>query len=106
MNKKINFSKFADKALQGLTLTKKECLDILNCPEGKIRELLQAGFFVRKRYFGKEVYLHMLINAKSGHCTENCSYCSQSAVSKASIEKYPLLDEETIVEGAYAASEA
>ena len=36
----------------------------------------------------------MLMNAKSGACQEDCGYCSQSAVSKAPIERYGLLPPE------------
>ena len=100
MSKKVEFLKLAHKALQDLPLTEEECLAVLRCPDEEILELLQATFIVRKKYFGKKVYLHMLINAKSGLCTEDCSYCSQSAVSRASIEKYPLVDAETIIMGA------
>lgn len=44
--------------------------------------------------------LNMIINAKSGLCPENCGYCSQSIVSTAPIEKYTLLDKETLLAGA------
>jgi biotin synthase-like enzyme len=36
------------------------------------------------------VKLNLLVNAKSGICQEDCSYCSQSIVSTAPIEKYPI----------------
>ncbi|MFA4835668.1 MAG: biotin synthase BioB, partial [Dehalococcoidia bacterium] len=65
-----------------------------------ILELLQSAFMVRERYFGKKVIIQLLINARSGLCTEDCAYCSQSAVSQASIEKYSLLDEDEIIKGA------
>ncbi len=102
----MRYSKQVDKALRDHLLTEEECLEILNCREEDILELLHSAFMVRKKYFGKKVYLHMLINARSGLCSEDCSYCSQSAVSDASIEKYPLVDEETIVKGARSAREA
>ena len=35
----------------------------------------------------------------------DCGYCSQSIVSKAPVDKYPLLDKETLVEGARRALE-
>ena len=44
--------------------------------------------------------LNMLINAKSGLCPEDCGYCSQSIVSTAPIEKYPLLKKDVLVAGA------
>jgi biotin synthase len=42
----------------------------------------------------------MIINTKSGLCPENCGYCSQSIVSNAPIEKYRMVDKETILKGA------
>jgi biotin synthase len=42
----------------------------------------------------------MIINAKSGLCPEDCAYCSQSSISTAPIEKYPLLSKEQILAGA------
>lgn len=42
----------------------------------------------------------MIINAKSGLCPEDCGYCSQSIVSSAPIEKYSLLDKDTLLAGA------
>lgn len=38
----------------------------------------------------------MIMNTKSGLCPENCGYCLQSIVSNAPIEKYKMLDKETI----------
>ena len=102
----MDYTRLADNALQNLPLTKDECLNVLRCPEEEILALLQAAFKVRRNHFGRKVYLHVLINAKSGLCPEDCAYCSQSSISEASIEKYPLLDEETIMEGSRAAREA
>jgi biotin synthase len=102
----MNYALLADKALNDQPLTQEECLEVLRTPEEDILLLLQAAYTVRKTYFGKKVYLHMLLNAKSGLCSEDCSYCSQSKVSNAEIEKYPLLDEKAILEGAYAARKA
>ncbi len=40
------------------------------------------------------------MNAKSGLCSEDCSFCSQSRLSKAGIRKYPLIEEEEMVRAA------
>jgi biotin synthase len=45
-----------------------------------------------------------IVNAKSGLCSEDCAFCSQSSRSKASIKKYPLLEEEEIVMAAWDAN--
>ena len=49
------------------------------------------SYRVRRQYWGNRVRLHFLCNAQSGLCSEDCHYCSQSSVSTAEIEKYPVL---------------
>jgi biotin synthase len=48
----------------------------------------------------------MLINAKSGICPEDCHYCSQSKISTAQIERYPLVSQQKLLEGAQQAKDA
>lgn len=91
---------FAEKALSGECLTLEEGLMILEADDEVILPILQAAFKVRKHYYGKKVKLNMIINAKSGLCPEDCGYCSQSIVSTASVEKYTLLNKETLLAGA------
>jgi biotin synthase len=86
-----DYVSFARKALDDEVLSRQECHAVLNAPDDDLLELLQAAFLVRSRYFGKTVRLQMLQNAKSGACQEDCHYCSQSAVSTASIERYNLV---------------
>lgn len=97
---RIDYQDLARISLRGLPLTREQCYTVLRTPEERILELLQSAFLVREKYFGKKVIVHFLINAKSGLCPEDCTYCSQSSLSHAEIEKYPLLDEEEILEGA------
>lgn len=47
----------------------------------------------------------MIINTKTGFCPENCGYCPQSIESTTPIQKYRMLDEETIIKGAEKAVE-
>jgi len=95
-----DFQRFADKALLDESLTRDECLSVLRSSDDDLLDLLHAAFRVRSRYFGKTVRLQMLQNAKSGACQEDCHYCSQSAVSTAPIERYNLLPQKQMVEGA------
>ena len=90
----------AERVLDGEELTDNEALQILECPDEDILLLMHAAFHIRKRYYGKKVKLNMIMNAKSGLCPENCGYCSQSAISKAPIESYRMVDKTTLLEGA------
>ncbi|MCL6626341.1 MAG: nicotinamide-nucleotide amidohydrolase family protein, partial [Alicyclobacillus shizuokensis] len=90
----------------GEVLSREECRQVLGCPDTRLLDLLAAAYRVRERFCGHRVHLHMLINAKSGLCPEDCHYCSQSAVSTAEIEKYPLVSFERLLAGARRAKEA
>ncbi|MFQ5683441.1 MAG: biotin synthase BioB [Candidatus Binatia bacterium] len=102
----MGYEELAEKSLQDQILTREEMREVLNTPEDRLPELLNAAFKVRHRYFGKKVQIHVLQNAKSGLCPEDCHYCSQSSVSEAPIDKYPLLPREKLIEGALKAKAA
>lgn len=90
----------AERVLAGHEVTDEEGLAIVRCPDDDLLDLLSAAFRIRRRFFGTTVQLYFLINAKSGLCPEDCSYCSQSRVSKAAIPKYNILDRERLLDGA------
>jgi biotin synthase len=91
---------FAQKALRDEPLTNSEALAVIQAPDHDLLPLLHAAFTVRSTYFGRTVRLQMLQNAKSGACQEDCHYCSQSAISTAPIERYNLLPQQQMIEGA------
>ena len=96
---------FADKALANKPLTRTQALAVLAAPDAVILDQLAAAYRVRRRYWGDRVRLHFLLNAQSGLCPEDCHYCSQSKISDAAIEKYPLMAKEQIVAAAQRAYE-
>lgn len=95
----------ADRVLTGQSLSRDEALQVLNCPDDELLELLAATYRVRREYFGKTVQLYFLMNAKSGLCPEDCGYCSQSKVSEAEIPRYNILNEQKLLDGARVAAE-
>jgi biotin synthase len=95
-----DYMMLAQKSLNDVPLTRAESQAVLDTPDDEILALLHAAFQVRSRYFGRTVRLQMLQNAKSGACQEDCHYCSQSAVSTAPIERYNLLPQKQMIEGA------
>ncbi|WP_059103590.1 biotin synthase BioB [Shouchella shacheensis] len=95
----------AERVLDGVEVTNQEACSILECPDEDVLVLMHAAFQIRKHYYGKKVKLNMIMNAKSGLCPENCGYCSQSAISKASIDSYRFISKDSLVEGARRAYE-
>src|SRR5919106_5703142 len=102
----MQYQNLADKSLRGEIPDREELEAVINASDEELPELLSAAFKVRRHYFGKRVQIHVLQNAKSGLCPEDCHYCSQSSVSEAAIERYPFLSKEQLVQGAQRAKEA
>jgi len=102
----MDYGKLADKAMGGECLTREEARSVLRTPDENLPDLIQAAWRVRFANSGRRVKLHMLINAKSGLCEEDCHYCSQSRISRSEIDQYPLLSKEEILDGARRALEA
>src|SRR5699024_11763216 len=96
----MNWHTLAEKALRNEPITHDEALAVLQAADDELLPLLQAAFTVRKKYYGKKVKLNLIVNAKSGLCPEDCGYCSQSIVSTAPVDKYPLLEKDALIEGA------
>lgn len=94
------WSHLAELVLEGYELSEDQALSILNCPDDELLALLQGAYTIRHHYYGNKVKLNMIINTKSGLCPENCGYCSQSSISTAPIEKYRMMDKDSIVKGA------
>jgi biotin synthase len=101
----VSWEQLADKSLRGELLSIEEGLSVLEASDNELLGIMNAAYKVRKHYYGNKVKLNLIINAKSGLCPEDCGYCSQSIVSSAPIEKYPLLEKDVLVDGARKAME-
>lgn len=95
-----HWNQLADQALAGQPLTSEQALSVLNASDTAILDQLAATYRVRYHHWQNRVQLHFLLNAQSGLCPEDCHYCSQSKISGAEIEKYPLMTTEKIVAAA------
>lgn len=96
----LDFKALADEVIKGYEIANEEAMQILECPDEEILELLNSAYIIRKHYYGNKVKLNMIINTKSGACQENCGYCAQSRDSTNPIEKYRMMQKDEIVEGA------
>ncbi len=72
-----------------------------------LEALLARANAVRAAVHGAEVSLCGIVNAKSGHCPENCGFCSQSAhFDEATAPEYPLMSARQIADQARTAEQA
>ncbi|MHC4607397.1 MAG: biotin synthase BioB [Planctomycetota bacterium] len=105
VERSVNWTKLAERVLEGTPLSRREARSILECPDEDLDALLGGAFLIRSRHFGRGVRLQVLLNARSGRCSEDCSFCSQSAHASSDVDTYPLLSKEKIVEAARKAKE-
>lgn len=77
-------------------ITREEALDILNLPDEELDTLISYAEKLRRKYKGNKVGIHLLTNARSGNCSQDCAYCAQSCRSSADIDKYRLVSDEKL----------
>lgn len=79
-------------------LSREDALAILNTPDESLEELISFAETFRRKYKGNHVSIHILTNARSGNCSQDCAYCAQSCRSKADIDKYKWVADEKLYE--------
>jgi biotin synthase len=97
---------YANKVLNGGELTEEEANKLINVSDDDTMLLLAMADKIRQKFNTDEVDACAIINARSGRCSENCKFCSQSAHYKTKAQEYPLKSTEEIVEAAKKAKAA
>ena len=88
------------KAFDSSIISREEALFIASLSGQDIFDLFSSANRIREHFRGNTVDLCAIINAKSGACPEDCSYCAQSVKSAAEIRSFPLVEKKTILEKA------
>src|SRR5258706_12425089 len=101
----LDLERLVERVLQGEELERAEAHAVLNCPDDRLGDLLEATLKGREAGFGRRVKICILRNAQSGICPEDCGYCSQSKVSRADIPTYKMQTVEELFAGAVRAKE-
>jgi biotin synthase len=101
-----DFTALAEEAIECDGISRDHAREALETNDLETYELLAAARRVRVRFHGNRVRLHVLLNAKSGGCPEDCGFCSQSAHYETPAERYGLLAKEEIVAKAREAAAA
>lgn len=96
----MDWTALAHRVIEGVEPTRDEALAVLNAPDDELLRVLDAAFVVRRRFFDRSVRVHVLQNAKSGVCPEDCSFCSQSLKANSPVEQYGMQTVEELVDGA------
>jgi biotin synthase len=94
------------KLLTGSSITKEEALTIAGTTGYDMFQLFLSASRIRSHFLGERAGLCSIVNAKSGACPEDCSFCAQSSKSTAAVDVYPLMSKDVILERAHEAQRA
>jgi len=91
-----------DKVLNGQDVSVDEAIKVMGLPEDEaiIGELMDAANKIREKFCGEDFDTCSIMNVKSGHCSEDCTYCSQSTHYTTNAPIYDLLSKDEILERA------
>ncbi len=100
----MNYMEFitevGQQVLAGQCITMEQAVTLSQIPDQDLPFLFAMADKIRQQFVGDEVDLCVIVNGRSGKCTENCSFCAQSMHHKANISVYPLLSEEELLAAA------
>ncbi|HIC77141.1 MAG TPA: biotin synthase BioB [Candidatus Dadabacteria bacterium] len=82
------------------SITFDEAMELTNISNDKLLELTSLARKVTLKYKGDGVFLRSIISAKTGDCSEDCSFCSQSVHFSSPISKHPFLDPDEVLQAA------
>lgn len=92
----MNLDKLEELIIKDYAVSDEEALFLYkNMPLEKLLALASA---LSRKYDPKEFDTCSIINARSGKCSEDCKWCSQSKFYSTNIEVYPLLEAEKIID--------
>jgi biotin synthase len=86
------------KVINGNSISFEEAEKLIST--NNLIKLAHCANIITKKFNQEKVDVESLINAKSGNCPEDCSFCAQSTFYETGITKYPLLSDEIILEKA------
>ena len=88
------------------TLTDKMVNELFNIDDKFLRDLSNAANEITRVFQGSKIDVEQLANIKKNYCSEDCTFCSQSAFFDTGIDKYQLMTSEEVVRQATDAKKA
>ena len=98
--------RLANKVLDGGEITREEAGRLIRTKDEDTMLLLAMADKIRQKYNGNAVDFCAIINARSGHCQEDCKFCAQSGHYRTGATTYRLLPEDQILAAAKKAKDA
>ena len=94
-----------EKVFSGNHITAGDAEKLLNIPEENLKDLARCANEITRDFNGEKVDVEQLNNIKKNACSEDCTFCGQSAFFDTGIETYQLPSPEEVVSKAQKAKE-
>jgi biotin synthase len=100
------YIELAEGILDGKSPDNQTYLNILSAPDDELISIMSGADILRQKSFGMRIHLCTICNGKSGRCSEDCKFCSQSSFSNTTAPVYPVLPKEELLKGGLYAQES
>ena len=94
-----------EKVFSGIGITSDDAKKLFNISDENLQNLAQSANEITRDFNGKKVDIEQLNNIKKNACSEDCTFCGQSAFFDTGIETYQLPPPEEVVVKAQQAKE-
>jgi biotin synthase len=84
-------------AIQSQNLQVDDIVDFFQLSGPDLYDLFAAANRIRHHFLGENITLCSIVNAKSGHCSEDCAFCAQSGHHSTNAPIFDYLEPEKII---------
>ena len=89
-----------NRVLAKQDLTEEMTKELFNVEDKVLSQLSDAANEITRTFQGSKIDVEQLANIKKNYCSEDCTFCSQSAFFDTGIDKYQLMSAEEVVKQA------
>jgi len=86
------------KSLAGINLTEEELVGLINVSGTELSTLSDSANKITRTFQGNKVDVEQIANIKKNYCSEDCTFCGQSAFFNTGVDSYHLLPAEQLVQ--------
>jgi biotin synthase len=94
-----------EKVFAGTHISSEDAKKLLNIPDENLKELAKCANEITQDFNGKKIDVEQLNNIKKNACSEDCTFCGQSAFFDTGVNTYQLPTPEEVVNKATKAKE-
>lgn len=95
----------ADQVIGGEDVSREQAAWLAQLESARLEDLFAGAARIREHFLGNRVHCCSIVSAKTGRCSEDCTFCSQSAHYKTHVPGSSVLEPDEVVEAALEAAD-